>query len=113
MISDKFNRDENPDWEPDALVEVTFSARTTVAKNGYRPHYKVAGDYLTTTLHWFIDSGEAKTNQPTQAFVKLITPEAYPNCLESGMLIEVGEGSCIIGTAKIIEVYNEILRSVS
>ncbi len=110
MISYKYDRNENPDWEPDALVEVTFSTRTTPVKNGYRPHYKVSEDYLTTTHHWFIDTGEAKPNQPTQAFVKFITPEAYPNCLETGMLIEIGEGVCFVGTAKIIEVYNEQLR---
>jgi len=36
VISDKFDRNENPDWEPDALVEVTFSGRKTIALNGYR-----------------------------------------------------------------------------
>lgn len=109
MIPDKFDRNENPDWERDAHVEVTFSGRDSVALNGYRPHYKVKGDYLTTTHHWFIENGEAPPNQPTEAFVKFITPEAYPDCLESGMEIEVGEGSRVVGTAKILEVYHEQL----
>ena len=109
MASNKFDRNENPDWEPDALVEVTFTNRKNSALNGYRPHYKVTDDYLTTTHHWFIENGEAEPNKPTKAFVKFITPEAYPNCLNIGMLIEVGEASKIIGSAKILEVYNETL----
>ncbi|MGD2117143.1 MAG: hypothetical protein PVG66_02185 [Chromatiales bacterium] len=109
MISNKFDRNENPDWEPDALVEVTFFDRTTPALNGFRPQYKVMADYLTSTHHWFIENGEALPNEPTQAFVKFITPEAYPNCLNPGMEIEVCEGSRVFGTAKVLEVYNEQL----
>lgn len=109
MIPDKFDRNDNPDWEPDALVEVTFSGGETIAFNGYRPHYKVKSDYLTTTHHWFIEDGEAEPNVPTQAFVKFITPEAYPHCLTKGMKIEVGEGSVVAGHAEIVEIYNEHL----
>ncbi len=110
---DKFDSNENPNWEPDALVEVTFTGRKTPAKNGYRPHYKVMGDYLTTTHHWFIEAGEALPNVPTQAFVKFITPEAYPNCLNQGMEIEVGEGATVIGNSRILEVYNSELLKIS
>jgi len=31
---DKFDRSENPDWESDALVEVTFTERARIATNG-------------------------------------------------------------------------------
>jgi len=109
MIKDKFDRSKNPDWDPDALVEVTFFGRKTIAGNGYRPHYKVMGDYLTTTAHWFIETGEALPNEATLAFVKLVTPEKYPHCLAKDMIIDVGESSKVIGHAKILEVYNELL----
>ncbi len=109
VISDKFDRNENPNWEPDALVEVTFTVRRTPALNGYRPQYKVKDDYLTSTHHWFIEKGEAQPNQSTQAFVKFVTPEAYPHCLNPGEKIEVCEGSLVIGWAKILEIYNEKL----
>ncbi len=109
MVHDKFYRNENPDWEPDAHVEVTFSGKNLAVLNGYRPHYKVKGDYLTTTHHWFIDNDKAQPNEPTEAFVKFITPEAYPNCLESGMEIEIGEGNRVVGNAKILNVYNQKL----
>lgn len=109
MILDKFDTNENPKWDPDALVEVTFTGRKTAALNGYRPHYKVKDDYLTTTHHWFIDNGKAEMDHPTLAFVKFITPEAYPNCICAGMEIEVGEGARVVGVAKVLEVYNEQL----
>jgi hypothetical protein len=113
VIPDNFARNENPDWEPDALVEVTFTARKTAALNGFRPHYKVKKDYLTTTHHWFIENGVALPNQPTQAFVKFITPSEYPDCLKPGEEIMVGEGSKMVGSAKILEVYNEQLLKKS
>lgn len=109
MISDKYDRNENPDWEPDALVEVVFTGKDSPVMNGYRPHYKVKDDYLTTTHHWFIENGQALPNKSTQAFVKFITPEAYPHSLTSGMEIEIGEGAKVVGTATIQEVYNEQL----
>ncbi len=109
MINDKFDCNEYPTWDPDALVEVTFSSRKYPVRNGYRPHYKVKDDYLTTTSHWFIDTGEALPNVPTKAFVKFITPEAYPHSLSPNMSIEVGEGAHIVGKAKILEIYNTIL----
>ncbi|CAA0113459.1 Uncharacterised protein [BD1-7 clade bacterium] len=111
MISDKFNRDENPNWEPDALVEFIFFGRSSAVKNGYRPTYRVNGDYLTSTFHWFIDNGKAEPNIPTQAFVKFITPEAYPNCLKEGMILDVIEVPNKVGEAKIIEVYNKQLKA--
>lgn len=74
MITDKFDSNENPRWEPAALVEVVFHGRGTPATNGYCPHYRVTDDYLTSTIHWFIESGIAMPNEPTQAFVKFITP---------------------------------------
>ncbi|WP_445360962.1 hypothetical protein ACJJIL_00890 [Microbulbifer sp. EKSA005] len=113
MISDKFDRNENPDWESDALVQVCFSGKDIIVKNGYRPHYKVKTDYLTTTIHWFVDEGIAEPNRRTQAFVKFITPEAYPKCLETGANLEVREGSRVVGHAEIQEIYNEQLRKGS
>lgn len=111
-MTDRFDPDENPRWEPDALVEVTFSQRELPVRNGYRPHYKVKKDYLTTTLHWFIENGEAKPNIATLAFVKFITPEAYPYCLEVGQQIEVGEGCNSVGFALVKEIYNQELQKV-
>jgi len=35
--------------------------------------------------------------------------EKNPGCLNTGMEIEVGEGSNLIGIAKTIKVYNELL----
>ncbi|WP_226668044.1 hypothetical protein [Microbulbifer aggregans] len=113
MKSNKFDRNENPDWEPDALVRVCFSSKDISVKNGYRPHYKVKDDYLTTTLHWFIDEGFAEPKRPTLAFVKFITPEAYPNCLEVGANIEILEGPRVVGHAEVQEIYNEQLRKNS
>lgn len=113
MLRDKFDRTENPDWEPDALVEVCFSNKDITVKNGYLPHYKVKEDYLTTTKHWFIEKGEAAPNEPTQAFIKFVTPEAYPNCLVVGEEVDICEGAIIVGTAKIQEVYLELLRKYS
>jgi elongation factor Tu len=113
VVISKFDSNENPKWEPDALAEVCFIKRTMTAKNGYRPHYKVNGNYLTTTHHWFIENGTALPNIPTLAFIKFITPEAYPNCLSVGDVLEVGEGQIVIGYSTIKELYNDELRVIS
>lgn len=107
---DKLDRNENPNWEPDALVEVTLNGRDTPASNGYRPAYRVREDYLTTTHHWFITTATAEPKVPTQAFVKFLTPEAYPKCLKPNMVLDVNEGSRVVGSSKIVEIYNERLR---
>ena len=64
---------------------------------------------MTSTAHWFIETGEAVPNEPTQALVKFVMPENYPHCLAKDMIIDVGESSEVIGHAKILEVYNELL----
>ncbi len=109
MIVDKFDRDENPDWEPHALVEVNFTNKKIAVKNGYCPLYKIKEDYLTSTKHWFIEKGEAAPNEVTQAFVNFITPDAYPHSLVVGGEVDICEGRNLVGKAKIQEVYLELL----
>ena len=110
---DKLDRNENPNWDPDALVEVTFTGRDTEVINGYRPSYRILDDYLTSTHHWFIESGKALPSEPTRAFVKFITPEAYPKSISPRMILDVTEGSRVVGKSEVIEVYNETLRKDS
>ena len=103
----------NPSWEPDALVEFELleGGRSNPVSSGYRPHYQVKADYLTSVSHFFINSESVLPGQSAQAFVKFITPEAYPGSLREGHKIEVSEGSIVIGRALIKCIYNETLRA--
>ena len=109
----KFDRNENPNWEPDALVELTFTDRDIEILNGYKPTYQIVPNYLTCTAHWFIENGKALPQVATKAFVKFISQEAYPNSISTNMVLNVTEGSKIVGKSKIIEIYNETLRKDS
>lgn len=42
--------------------------------------------------------------------ITFITPEAYQNCLWEGKIINIHEGSKIVGYAKVIKIYNDTLK---
>ena len=113
MYSNSSNSDENPKWEPDALVSVVFDKGNIRILNGYRPQYCVSQSYQTSTIHWFIDKGFAVSGVAENAFVKFITPDAYSGCIERGQTIEIREGSRVVGKATIIEIYNSKLQRQS
>ena len=114
-MTEKKGTRNNPDWDPDALVEFALlpageGGKTLGVSNGYRPQYLINDDYLTSTDHFFIDSDRVKLGHSCNAFVRFITPEAYPHTLSVGRRIKVQEGSRLVGHATVIEIYNDELN---
>ena len=109
------NKSYNPNWKPDALVEFYLfptekSGREKPVFSGYRPHYKVLDDLLTTTDHFFIDQEKVEPGEKVKAFVAFINPDAYPKSLWKGKVVSVQEASRVHGEATIIEVYHNQLK---
>ena len=109
----RFDQNRNPRWDPDALVDFELfpRGRATPVSSGYRPHYQVRPDYLTSVSHFFIEVESVAPGESAEAFVKFLTPEAYPGSLREGQKIEVSEGSRAVGKALIKRIYNTLLMA--
>ena len=79
------------------------------AASGYRPAHKVKDDYLTSGEHHYIGTDMLFPGSSCYGTITFITPEAYPNSLSVGQVIDIQEGSRVVGSATIIEIYNKIL----
>ena len=99
---------------PDAkvLFELTSLGCDGKAKrvlSGYRPIYEICPDYWTSTHHEFIDCDGISTGYSARAHVWFISPDVYPHTLWVGRVLEVAEGSRVVGTATILDVLNPVL----
>lgn len=74
---------------------------------GYRPAHLIREDYLTTGVHHYYKNDNRKEIRGTITF---ITPEFYPKSLWIGKILDMYEGGKKIGYAKIINIYNPILK---
>ena len=73
------------------------------------PHYPILPEYLTSTLHRFLDTERVHTGEQARAEVWFVSLEAYPHTLWEGRVVEVAEASSIIGAATILKVSNPLL----
>lgn len=100
---------------PDVEAEVTFLAadeggRSTPAQSGYRPQHAVRDDYFTTGVQEYLDVEQAAPGATVRANITFLTPEAYPGCLWEGKVINVQEGSRVVGRARILKIFNPALQ---
>ena len=100
---------------PDVEAQITFlsteaGGRATPAASGYRPHHRVLPDYQTSGTHDYIGTRTLSPGGSALATITFITPEAYPHSLDAGDVIEIAEGSRIIGHARIVRVLNPLLQ---
>lgn len=100
----------------DRWVRVDFVAREdggreVPALNSYRPLYRILPDYLTSTMHFFLDTTEVAPGATAEALVKFLAPDEYPASLSVGQVVEVCEGARrVVGHATILQVLNPILE---
>jgi translation elongation factor EF-Tu-like GTPase len=103
--------DEQPDVEAEVtLLSAEEGGRHKSVSSGYRPQHVVREDYFTTGVHEYLDCDEVLPGQTAQAKIKFITPEAYPHCLWVGRVIQLQEGNRIVGSAKIVKIFNPLLE---
>jgi translation elongation factor EF-Tu-like GTPase len=100
-----------PDVEAEiTLLSTAMGGRRLAASSGYRPQHKVRDDYLTTGSHDYLGRAQVYPGETVKGTISFITPEAYPNCLWVGQIIEIQEGSRIVGQAKITKIMNLLLE---
>jgi translation elongation factor EF-Tu-like GTPase len=108
----------NMKYEPDIEAEITFlsteqGGKTRPASSGYRPNHLIKQHYLTSGEHTYINVQEVLPGQTARVYIKFITPEAYPNILWVGKIINVQEASRIVGYAKVLKIFNKLLETSS
>ena len=94
-------------------VEVTFcfnGTRQGPVRDGYRPAHRVREDYLTTGVHCYFDAGEVEPDGEARGTITFITPEAYPQTLWVGKVLDIQEGERVVGTATVERVLNPVLE---
>ena len=99
----------------DLEADITFltsaeGGRTRPIYSGYRPAHLVKDNYLTTGIHHY-EKDEVQPGDTVIGTIRFLSPEAYPKSLWLEKIIRIQEGSRLIGFAKVIEIYNEILRN--
>ena len=105
----------NPHHRPaDAEVLFELKAHTLEGqiKNvtaGYRPLYDVCSEFWTSSNHEFLDLSTVHTGQSSRANVWFLSPEHYPHSLWVGRVLNVAEGSRIVGAATVLKVFNPLL----
>jgi len=116
--NEKKARFEFSEYKPDILGEVfyfkdTDDSRESPATSGYRPAHQVTTEYQTSGEHIYFENDVAFPGDTVQAYIKFITPEAYPHCLWVGKTMNINEGSRVVGTVTVKEVFNELLETVN
>lgn len=96
--------------EADIKAKIVLTGREMV-KSGYRPAHLI-GNYYTTGLHQYIGTDTLNNGETVEGYITFISPEYYPNSLAIGDRLEFYEGSKLVGSIQIIEIYNEVLKSI-
>jgi hypothetical protein len=78
--------------------------------SGIRPNLLMPSGYLTSCMIEFTDPERLKPTEGCECLAKTISPEHYPHQLYSGIILNVQIASRIIGTMRVIEIYNEVLK---
>lgn len=99
--------ERNPD------VEVLFefnNMRKHPAIDGYSPNHLIAEDYLTAGVHHYYNAKSVSPNETATGTITFITPELYPHTLWVDKIINIQEGSRVVGKATILKIFNPILN---
>ena len=86
--------------------------RKTAIYSGYRPDIKFPFDnMLTCGFQTFIDQEKVFPGESVRAEIKIIATEYFKGQLFENLEFDFREGSNIIGTGKILEIVNPILKA--
>ena len=101
--------------DPDVEAEITLRSssaggRKTPALTGYRPQHRVLPEYFTTGVHDYLGAPAVSPGGSVLGTITFITPEAYPHSLNVGDIIEISEGSRVVGHARILRILNPLLQ---
>ena len=102
---------KDPDVEATVeLIPTDQGGRKTAALSGYRPYHLVKPDYLTSGHHEYKEVDELHPGESAETEIWFITPHAYPHTLSESDVINIQEGSRVVGYATIRRVLNPKLQ---
>lgn len=85
--------------------------RSRSAKSGYRPAIQFAFSEMTTTgQQIFVGRDWVHPGESVYAHIKIISTDYFREKLYEGIEFEFKEGPIVIGTGRVIEIFNEGLR---
>lgn len=93
-----------------SLLSTAEGGRSMPARSGYRPQHRLPTDYQTSGMHQYIDTDELAPGESARATIVFVTPEAYPNSIRAGDVLDVMEGGRILGHATVLRVLNASLE---
>ena len=103
--------------KPDFIAILKFTTaegggRKTAAYSGYRPDIKFPFDkMLTCGFQTFIDQEKVFPGESVKAEIKINATEYFKGQLFEDLEFDFREGQNIIGTGKILEIVNPILKA--
>lgn len=80
-------------------------------KSCYRPTFAIHKKYNTSGEITLIDCEWLSYDETSEAFIRFLSPEVYPKSIWIGKEIVFMEGPRVTGIARIIEIYNSVLKS--
>lgn len=92
------------------IEAIIICERNTPFYNGYRPGHLIKEDYLTTGTHQYYGVECIPNGESALGTIKFISPEEYTDCLWEGKIINIQEGSNIVGHAVITRIFNNSLK---
>ena len=105
--------------EIDFIAELKYlkpeeGGRSAPAHSKYRPQIKFEFEEMQTSgQQIFIDTEEVKPGEIVKAEIKMASPSLFFNRLTEDMTFEFREGSRIMGTGKILKIFNAELKNAS
>ena len=95
------------------LIATADGGKERAVLTGYRPSYEIQAGFLTSVNHELLGVPELFPGAECRANVWFFTLEVYPGSLWPGKKINVSEGSRIVGTARVVHVFNPLLRDTT
>lgn len=110
---DNFNLKIKPDFIAILKYKTTEEGgRKTAAYSGYRPDIKFPFDKkLTCGFQTFMNQKKVFPGESVKAEIKINSPEYFKGQLFEDLEFDFREGQNIVGTGKILEILNPILKS--
>ncbi len=93
-----------------SLLQTEAGGRAGPIFSGYKGSHLIKEDYLTTGELDLIEIEMLHPGNIATAYVSYLSPEHYPHTLWIGKEMNVQEGSRVVGKAKILEIYNDLLK---
>jgi elongation factor Tu len=101
-----------PRRRPDVEVELTMTptaegGRKGPAFSGYRPHFAMREDFLTSGQIDLVGREQISPSETAKANITFLS--VLPHSVWQGRVLRAQEGAKVVGTAKVVTVFNPVL----